>query len=198
MTEYPKMRVVLRDTRQISQDFDGLREAYHMSPKGELLADLIWRNLTEMEASRHESRASLDVLFDSAVRVFCGKGIPITGSAGVGYFKLLTDQGHAYAQHNSGFCLLHGEIVRRNESEAAHYLQLSADHGLAEARYALLLLKGIDHPPKESAAPHSFKLAADQAHASTQENYGSCLVIGRGIPMDESTPRVCFICQPIK
>ena len=62
-------------------------------------------------------------------------------------WKPLADQGDAYAQNNLGLMYADGEGVPEDDAEAARWLRLAADQGLAEAA-------------------GWYRLAADQGHAA--------------------------------
>ena len=88
-------------------------------------------------------------------------------------WKPLADQGHAYAQYILGLMYADGEGVVEDDAEAARWLRLAADQGLAEAA-------------------RWYRLAADQGHAGAQHNLGVMYANGEGVLQDNVTAHMWF------
>ncbi|MBE6447604.1 MAG: sel1 repeat family protein [Alphaproteobacteria bacterium] len=90
-----------------------------------------------------------------------------------GYFKLSADQKYTKAQYCCGLCLLNGNGVNRNLSEAINYIKLAADQGHAKSQllYAILLRDEFLTKSNIKTAAEAIryaKSAADQSYAAAQ------------------------------
>jgi hypothetical protein len=91
-----------------------------------------------------------------------------------------------------GFCLLSGEGVDRNESEAVKYFKMSCDQESDDGFYAygMALLEGISIERDEKEGARFVKMSADRGSSSGRRLYGHCLQYGRGVAMN--------VCEALK
>ena len=67
-----------------------------------------------------------------------GRGVPrVDQKAAARLFRLAADKGHAHAQQALGACLMKGQGVAQDLSEAERYFRLAAEQGNAKAQSAL-------------------------------------------------------------
>ena len=103
-------------------------------------------------------------------------------------WKLLADQGHAYAQYNLGLMYASGEGVPEDDAEAAGWFRLAADQGDADAQFFLGLMyadgEGVVEDDAEAA--RWFRLAADQGDADAQFFLGLMYADGEGVVEDDA------------
>ena len=104
------------------------------------------------------------------------------------WFQKAADQGYAEAQYNLGCCLLFGNGVEKDETEAVKWFQKAAQQEYAEAQHYLgyCLFSGTGVEKDETEAVTWFRKAAVQGNAEAQYDLGYCLASGTGVEKDET------------
>ena len=109
-------------------------------------------------------------------------------------WKMLADQGDAYAQYFLGLMYANGEGVVEDDAEAAGWYRLAADQGVAGAQLNLGVMydNGEGVPEDDAEAVRWYRLAADQGHAGAQVFLGWMYDIGEGVLQDNVTAHMWF------
>jgi TPR repeat protein len=149
-----------------------------------------------------ESQFNLGVMYEN------GQGISKDYKTSVKFWhRLAVDEGNAIAQHNLGWLYQQGKGVPKNNKIAAKWWTLSANQGLANARFynGLMYLLGpgaiqdyvfarlfnnwslAERIGFNDNAAYWYTLAAKQGNASAQYNLGQMYRQGRGVPQDYKT-----------
>jgi TPR repeat protein len=103
----------------------------------------------------------------------------------IDWFHWAAKSGQADAQHNLGYCYLHGIGVEKNEIEGMRWFRLAAEQGLAIAQNWLGYINLFSIAENKIEAVRWFRLAAEQGLAIAQSNLGYCYLNGLGdLPHD--------------
>jgi len=103
-------------------------------------------------------------------------------------YRLLAEQGDAFAQLALGIMYDQGQDVSQDATEAAKWYRLAADQGNVDAQFQLGMLyrkgRGVSQDATEAA--QWYRLAAEQGNADAQYHLGVMYRKGQGVSQDKS------------
>lgn len=107
------------------------------------------------------------------------------------YYKLSADAEDIDGLNSYALVCEHGKGLEKNIAEAERCYLLAADRGnaLAQFNYALFCDR---HAKSLSLVAYYYKLAADVGFPAACNNYGSCLLHGKGVVKDARTAVIYF------
>ena len=117
-----------------------------------------------------------------------GLGVPRDATAGIRWYLLAAELGHAETQYFFGVVgLSAGGGVLEDEVEAVRWYHLAAEQGHAGAQYSLGLAydNGVGVPEDDAEALRWYRLAAEQGNPAAQDNLGRLYAYGEGVPEDD-------------
>ena len=103
------------------------------------------------------------------------------------YYKLVAEQGDAFAQFKLGVCYKNGQGVGKDECEAVKWYRKSAEqcHARAQCNLGFCYERGIGIDKDEEEAVKWYRKSAEQGNAIAQFNLGNCYKKGQGVEKDE-------------
>lgn len=134
---------------------------------------------TKIAADNGEAEA----MFDYALRLQKGDGVPKDRKLAAQYYKMSADKGYVLAMFNYAILYYNGDGVEVDKKKAAQYFKKAADAGETTAmiNYAYMLHTGVGVQPDSKKCARYYKMAADRGQVKGMLNYAILLQNGEGV-----------------